>query len=122
MPMYNTPNYYQGYPQTGGQAPYQMQQQMQQPQVRMVSSREEALAVPADFWGTPIYMHDVAHGRVYRKCWNAATGAADFDEFGMIPKTTEPAQAPAASYATVDQVKALESKLAEIESYIHNNA
>ena len=119
MPMYASP-YYQGYPQGNGQGPYQMQQQTQPPQVRLVSSREEALAMPADFWGTPIYMHDVAHGRIYRKCWNAATGCADFDEFGMIPKVQEGAP-QGGNYATLEQVKELEGKLSEIESYIKSN-
>lgn len=98
------------------------QQQMPQPlTVRIVASREEAVAVPVDFMGNAIYMHDVAHGRIYRKAWNVQNGAPEFDEYGILPKAPEvPAPQPIA-YATETQVRDLEARFTELESYIKNN-
>lgn len=46
-----------------------------------VSSKEEAMAVPADFTGAPMVFCDLSHGKVYIKQWNAQTGSADFMTF-----------------------------------------
>lgn len=139
--MFNSRSYpYSGgygsnYPQFGGidaQAMYPQQQQIQQPimppqqlpqpmSVRIVSSREEALAVPVDFMGNAIYMHDIAHGRIYRKAWNAQSGAPEFEEYGVLPKMPEPKPAAPVAYATEEQVRELEERFTELESYIKNN-
>ena len=48
---------------------------------RPVTSREEAVAVQADFFSMGTLMPDLAHGVVYLKRINQQTGAADFFEF-----------------------------------------
>lgn len=69
---------------------------------RAVSSKEEAISVAADFSGNVMVFPDVAHNRVYVKRWNYQTGAADFFEY--VPAGEE---APAAKYATIDDLNAL---------------
>ena len=46
-----------------------------------VSSREEAMAAPADFSGAPMIFGDFAHGRIYVKRWDGQKGSADFMVF-----------------------------------------
>ncbi len=48
---------------------------------RPVTSREEALAVQADFFSLGTVMPDLAHGVIYLKRINQQTGSADFFEF-----------------------------------------
>lgn len=48
---------------------------------RPVTSREEAVAVPADFFSLGTIMPDLSHGVVYLKRINQQTGASDFFEF-----------------------------------------
>ena len=48
---------------------------------RPVASREEAVAVQADFFSLGTIMPDLAHGVVYLKRLNQQTGSADFYEF-----------------------------------------
>lgn len=48
---------------------------------RPVTSREEAVAVQADFFSLGTVMPDLAHGVVYLKRINQQTGGADFYEF-----------------------------------------
>ena len=48
---------------------------------RPVTSREEAVAVQADFFSLGTIMPDLAHGVVYLKRMNQQTGGADFFEF-----------------------------------------
>lgn len=48
---------------------------------RPVTSREEAVAVQADFFSLGTVMPDLAHGTIYLKRINQQTGAADFFEF-----------------------------------------
>ncbi len=48
---------------------------------RPVTSREEAVAVQADFFSLGTIMPDLTHGVVYLKRLNQQTGAADFFEF-----------------------------------------
>ena len=66
-----------------------MQQQAQQPVLspasRVVVSREEAIATPADFSGALMIFPDITNC-VYIKHWNAQTGAAEFmDYFPPMP-------------------------------------
>jgi len=80
---------YQNYPPTYGQ-PY-MRQEIQQPvpvlnmqqgfQVRPVTSKEEALAVPVEYFGPGTLMPDIGHEVVYLKRFNANTGASDLMAF-----------------------------------------
>ena len=101
----NYPNY-QPYPAQGylryGQNPYQQQMPLQQPAIPQqpqgyspasmpVSSREEAMAAPADFSGAPMVFADFSHGKIYVKQWNNQKGAADFLVFAPEMQAEEPA-------------------------------
>ena len=59
-------------------------------------SREEAVASPADFM-RPLIMPDMAHGMIYVKRFNPATGASDILDFAQ--RTGDNA-APALDYVT----------------------
>ena len=73
----NYPNYYgNNYQQQ--YVPYQPQQESFQ--CRPVTSREEALATPADFM-RPIFMPDFAHDCVYMKRVNPNTGASELVDY-----------------------------------------
>ena len=69
---------------------------------RPVSSKEEAMAVGADFSGAPMIFPDMAHNAVYVKRWDFQTGSAAFIEF--VPKDAVP-ETPAAVYATQGDFK-----------------
>lgn len=80
---------------------------------RLVSSREEAVAVPADFGGSLMLFPDITHNRIYTKRWNMQTGAADFIEFApVVPEPVE--QQPEVEYATVNDVQDLKDYLDDI--------
>lgn len=79
---------------------------------RPVSSKEEAMAVGADFSGAPMIFPDMAHNTVYVKRWDYNTGSAVFVEY--VPKDTPPSpDAPAAVYATQGDFKELAESLTE---------
>ena len=80
------------------------------PYSRPVSSKEEAMAVGADFSGAPMIFPDMAHNAVYMKRWDFQTGSAVFVEY--LPKDTVP-EATAAVYATQGDFKELAEKLTE---------
>lgn len=77
----------QPYPPQGPQQPLQGPQMVQQasqglsPSSRLVTSREEAMGVAADFSGAPMVFPDIANGRIFVKRWNFNTGSSDFTEF-----------------------------------------
>ena len=79
------------------------------PSSRMVSNRDEANSVPADFTGSLMVFPDIRNNRVYIKKWNYQTGTADFLEF--VPATQE--QTP--QYATAEDLNALRRELAELK-------
>lgn len=88
---------------------------------RPVSSKEEAMAVGADFSGAPMIFPDMAHNAVYVKRWDFQTGSAVFTEYA--PKdTTPPPDGPAAMYATQGDFKEfaenLSGRLEDIEAEI----
>ena len=126
----NYPNY-QPYPAQGylryGQNPYQQQMPMQQPVAPQqmqgyspasmpVSSREEAMAVPADFSGAPMLFADFSHGKIYVKQWNNQKGAADFVVFAPEVQEEEPAQQekPADCVSKAEFRREMEKLYAEI--------
>lgn len=126
----NYPNY-QPYPMQGyaryGQNPYQQQMPMQQPAVPQqmqgyspasmpVSSREEAMAAPADFSGAPMLFADFSHGKIYVKQWNNQKGAADFVVFAPEVQAEEPAQQekPADCVSKAEFRREMEKLYAEI--------
>ena len=57
---------------------------------RPVTSREEAVAVQADFFSLGTVMPDLAHGTIYLKRINQSTGGADFFEFVYRQPEAEP--------------------------------
>lgn len=57
---------------------------------RPVTSREEAVAVQADFMSMGTLMPDLAHGVIYLKRFNQQTGGSDFFTFALQqPKEPE---------------------------------
>ena len=77
---------------------------------RMVSNREEANSVPADFTGSLMVFPDVRNNRVYIKRWNFQTGAADFVEFApVVPEQTK--ETTSVRYATIDDLNNLRNEL-----------
>lgn len=80
------------------------------PSSRMVSNREEANSVPADFSGALMVFPDVNHNRIYIKRWNTQMGAAEFLEF--IPAMPETISIPAGSqYATKEEIEVLRAEI-----------
>lgn len=55
---------------------------------RPVTSREEALAVQADYFSPGTLMPDLGHGVVYLKRFNPNTGASDIFEFALVQERT----------------------------------
>ena len=78
---------------------------------RLVSSREEAGGVPADFSGNLMVFPDISHNRVYVKRWNYQTGAADFMEFAPIAE----AKPELPNYATKEDIIRLEKEIAKLK-------
>lgn len=84
----------------------QMTQQVQQqlvlsPASRVVVSREEAIATPADFSGALMVFPDITNNCVYIKRWNIQSGAAEFMDFApampavpQVPEQQVPQQEP----------------------------
>ena len=77
---------------------------------RPVSSKEEAMAVGADFSGAPMIFPDMAHNAVYVKRWDFQTGSAVFVEY--VPKDAA-SEVPAPVYATQGDFNEFAEKLAE---------
>lgn len=81
----------------------QMSQQVQQqpvlsPASRVVVSREEAIATPADFSGALMVFPDITNNCVYIKRWNIQSGAAEFMDFApamaAVPQVPEQQEVP----------------------------
>lgn len=82
---------------------------------RPVASREEALGVPVDFMGSPMFFPDLAHNVVYMKRFNTTTGAADVFEFHgqqEQPSTLAP------SFAPLDEFNAMKDTISKLQSEI----
>lgn len=56
-------------------------------QCRPVTSREEAVAVQAEYFGAGTIMPDLGHGMIYLKRFNPNTGASDFFDFSVVQPT-----------------------------------
>lgn len=90
-------------------------------QGRMVTSKEEALAVPVDFSGNPVFLADLAHGKIFVKKLNLNTGAADFAEFVLNVPQQEMQQQPQAQHETQQMPAfAKEQDLQELQSLVHS--
>lgn len=82
---------------------------------RPVASKEEVLAFPADFMGTPQFFPDLGHGVVYMKRFNTQTGAADTLEFKAEKSQEEAMVAFASIQDLADLRDALDSLRTEVE-------
>lgn len=112
-------------------APVQPQQGLQgqgaQPMVllgRMVTSKEEALGVPVDFSGNPMYF-PTGQGVIYSKKFNMQTGSSDFDVYVKVnPQNQEQQNVQSVqeqsvpSFASAKDVKELQDKIASLEQEI----
>lgn len=79
---------------------------------RPVTSREEAVAVQADYFSPGTFMPDLGHGVVYMKRFNPNTGASDFYTFALqtdAPAPEEPV------YATAQEVAELREEIARLK-------
>ena len=77
---------------------------------RMVSSREEAQAIPMDYSAGAMFMPDLPHGVIYAKVVQQ-NGEAPLFAFRMAPaeeKKKEPA------YAAAEEVEALKAELRQL--------
>lgn len=132
-PYYGTymPNYYQpmqGYQQMNQPALTQPQSQggnvqqtnnASQPNFfcRPVATKEEALGVPVDFMGAPMFFPDLSHNVVYMKRFNTNTGAADIFEFhGQQSQEHQDAMAP--SFAPLDEFNATKETIGQLKETI----
>ena len=127
MPYYGNymPNYYQ--PMQGNQyqpinQPVQATQQQAQQSgqsnffCRPVASREEALAVPVDFMGAPMFFPDLAHNTIYMKRFNTNTGSADVFEFHGPQQESSQSATPA--FAPLDEFTAMKDTIAQLKEEI----
>lgn len=90
------------------------------PASRMVSNRDEANAIPADFSGSLMVFPDVRNNRVYIKRWNYQTGTADFMEFApVVPEPVK--EMPVVRYATIDDLNALREELTKQRKAVNND-
>lgn len=121
---YPNMNYPAGNPQGPGPYPVQNPQpqpapmmQPQQPAYRVqpVTGREEALAVPVDYFGPGTLLPDLAHGVVYLKRFNQQTGASDFLEFFYAKPQEKPEPAAAVDLGPVwERIAALEAEVEKL--------
>lgn len=91
---------------------------------RIVTSKEESIAIPADFSGAPMVFPDITHNRVYVKRWDFNSGSAQFVEYAPVQPQQDAQQAQgdatpkAPSYATVDAVNGLQDYVTKLEKDI----
>lgn len=84
---------------------------------RPVASKEEALGVPVDFMGQPMFFPDLAHNVVYMKRFNTTTGAADIFEFHG-QQTHEQPSSTAQSFAPLDEFNATKETIGQLRETI----
>ena len=84
---------------------------------RPVASKEEALGVPVDFMGSPMFFPDLAHNVIYMKRFNTNTGAADVFEFRGQQTQGQPS-APAPSFAPLDEFVAMKETIVKLQNEI----
>ena len=81
---------------------------------RPVASKEEALGVPVDFMGHPMFFPDLAHNVIYVKRFNATTGAADVYEFRGPDSQNQ--TNPAIAFAPLDELIDLKETIEQIKA------
>lgn len=110
----------------GYQQPIQPVQAPTQPQqgnpptffCRPVASREEALGVPVDFMGSPMFFPDLAHGVIYLKKFNPNTGSADMLEFRVsAPQEQRPSEQQA-TFAPLNDLLQLKDDLDNLKTEV----
>lgn len=113
------PNYYQPMQQMNQPVQQQAQQSNTQPNFfcRPVASKEEALGVPVDFMGQPMFFPDLAHNVVYMKRFNTTTGAADIFEFHGQQAQEQPSST-APSFAPLDEFNATKETIGQLKETI----
>lgn len=84
---------------------------------RPVASKEEALGVPVDFMGSPMFFPDLAHNVIYMKRFNTTTGAADIFEFHG-QQTQEQPSSTAPSFAPLDEFNATKETIGQLKETI----
>ena len=84
---------------------------------RPVASKEEALAVPVDFMGSPMFFPDLAHNVIYMKRFNTNTGAADIFEFHG-QQAQEQFSPPPQSFAPLDEFNAMKETISQMKDEI----
>lgn len=84
---------------------------------RPVASKEEALGVPVDFMGSPMFFPDLAHNVVYMKRFNTTTGAADIFEFHGQQAQEQPGST-APSFAPLDEFNATKETIGQLKETI----
>lgn len=82
---------------------------------RPVASKEEALGVPVDFMGAPMFFPDLAHNVIYMKRFNTTTGAADVFEFHG---QQDYAGTPAPTFAPLDEFNDMKETIQRLQSEI----
>ena len=113
MPVQNRPvEMVQNYIPQANVSPAQSMGQGQgiSPASRPVSSKEEAMAVGADFSGAPMIFPDMAHNTIFVKRWDFQSGSAIFTEY--VPKDSS-TEVPPAVYATQGDFKEFAEHLSE---------
>ena len=113
MPMYQQPAYQ-------AMAPVQNMQTDQPLLCRMVTSADEARAVPVDFSGKPMTFLNLPRGVIYVKAFNPGTGAADFAEYRRVDVPEETKEAAPEAFAPMSAVKQLEDTVERMKEELRN--
>lgn len=94
---------------------------------RVVASREESSAIPADFSGAPIIMPMIVNGEVaaiYVKQWDLNRGQANFAEFYKqqpVQQTSENIQQQPqqqVAFATMDNIQNIQNYIKDMQNHI----
>lgn len=86
---------------------------------RPVTSREEALGVPAEFGCAGTIMPDLGHGMIYLKRLDMNTGLSNMYEFALQQpqKPSETLEISNVKYATLDDIEALRAEIEAIRKH-----
>lgn len=79
---------------------------------RPVTSKEEALGIPVDFFASGTIMPDLAHGKIYLKKFNQNTGAGDLFVFALETQSED--ETPEVQYASRQDVESIREDLDRI--------
>ena len=119
QPVNYPPQMPSGVPSGSFQTPYGVNTQARF-RVRPVASYDEAKAVPTDFMGDTLVLIDQAHGFIYTKVLDSATGSSIFHAYQRVPDQAPPAPAPAPAPVLAYDAKAeIEGLRAELDSIKH---